>query len=385
MKGDKEVIEQLNIILKNELTAINQYFLHARILKDWGFLGLAKKIYEESMGEMKHADWIIERVLTLDGLPNLQDLGKLKIGEDVPEMFTADLSLEMTNQSCLKMAINVCEDKNDYVSRDIFLKILDDTEEHIDWIESQQHVIENAGIKTQFMKTSFNNFLVNYPHFCFHKKKRPMFTLKLGTSLDSKITYSNGKSKWITSDLARKHLHQIRSMNDAILIGTNTFRKDNPFLNCRIKGLENYSPTKIILDKKLDYKKNLNIFKNNKKKCIFFYNVSNKKKLSTLKKNKIKHYKVNLDNQNNLDFNEIKKKLFELNINYLLIEGGKELTKSLIQKKHINQFFLFKSCKNLNTNGQLKIKEIVNQLNKNFKNKMNLNVYLNKDKVINYS
>ena len=147
MKGDKEVIDQLNIILKNELTAINQYFLHARILKDWGFLGLAKKIYEESMGEMKHADWIIERVLTLDGLPNLQDLGKLKIGEDVPEMFTADLSLEMINQSCLKTAINVSEDKNDYVSRDIVLKILDDTEEHIDWIESQQHVIDTAGIK----------------------------------------------------------------------------------------------------------------------------------------------------------------------------------------------------------------------------------------------
>ena len=147
MKGDKLVIQQLNIILKNELTAINQYFLHARMLKDWGFLGLASKIYDESMGEMKHADWIIERILTLDGLPNLQDLGKLKIGEDVPEMFTADLSLEMTNQSCLKTSINVCEDKNDYVSRDIFLKILDDTEEHIDWIESQQHVIENAGIK----------------------------------------------------------------------------------------------------------------------------------------------------------------------------------------------------------------------------------------------
>ena len=99
------------------------------------------------MGEMKHADWIIERVLTIEGLPNLQDLGKLKIGEDVPEMFSADLGLEMTNQSCLKIAINVCEDNNDYVTRDIFLKILDDTEEHIDWIESQQHVIEHAGLK----------------------------------------------------------------------------------------------------------------------------------------------------------------------------------------------------------------------------------------------
>ena len=104
-----------------------------------------------------------------------------------------------------------------------------------------------------------------------------------------------------------------------------------------------------------------------------------------LKKNKIKNYKVNLDNQNNLDFTEIKKKLFELKINFLLIEGGKELTNSLIQKKHINQFFLFKSCKNLNTNGQLKIKEIINQLNEKFKNKKILNVHLDKDKVINYS
>ena len=146
MKGDKEVIEQLNIILKNELTAINQYFLHARILKDWGFLGLAKKIYDESMGEMKHADWIIERVLTLDGLPNLQDLGKLKIGDDVPEMFTADLGLEMINQSCLKLPLMYAKIKM-IMLVGIFLKILDDTEEHIDWIESQQHVIENAGIK----------------------------------------------------------------------------------------------------------------------------------------------------------------------------------------------------------------------------------------------
>ena len=147
MKGDQLVIEHLNIILKNELTAINQYFLHSRILKDWGFLGLAKKIYDESMGEMKHADWIIERVLTLDALPNLQDLGNLKIGEDVPEMFNSDYGLETINQACLKKAIRVCEDKFDYVTRDIFLKILDDTEEHIDWIESQIHVIDKVGIK----------------------------------------------------------------------------------------------------------------------------------------------------------------------------------------------------------------------------------------------
>ena len=147
MKGDQLVIEHLNIILKNELTAINQYFLHSRILKDWGFLGLAKKIYDESMGEMKHADWIIERVLTLDALPNLQDLGNLKIGEDVPEMFNSDYGLETINQACLKKAIRVCEDKFDYVTRDIFLKILDDTEEHIDWIESQIHVIDKVGIE----------------------------------------------------------------------------------------------------------------------------------------------------------------------------------------------------------------------------------------------
>ena len=147
MKAEAGIVSQLNIILKNELTAINQYFLHSRMIRDWGFERLAAKIYEESIGEMKHADLIIERVLLLDGLPNLQALGKLKIGEDIEEIFTADLSLEMTNQSCLKVAIQHCEEKRDYVTREIFQQILNDTEEHIDWIETQQSRIEKVGIQ----------------------------------------------------------------------------------------------------------------------------------------------------------------------------------------------------------------------------------------------
>ena len=150
MKSDPSVIKQLNIILKNELTAINQYFLHARMVKDWGFERLGKKIYEESIGEMKHADLLIERILVLDALPNLQDLGKLRIGENVPEIFEADISVELANQGCLKTAIETCEEARDYVSREILKTILEDTEEHIDWIETQQSRIE---------KVSLQNFL----------------------------------------------------------------------------------------------------------------------------------------------------------------------------------------------------------------------------------
>lgn len=147
MQGSVKVIEHLNRILKNELTAINQYFLHARMLKDWGFEALGDKVYHESIGEMNHADWIINRVLMLEGLPNLQDLGRLKIGQNVEEMFVADLSVEMLNQSCLKEAIAICEDERDFVTREIFTKILDDTEEHIDWIETQQGLIQKTGLQ----------------------------------------------------------------------------------------------------------------------------------------------------------------------------------------------------------------------------------------------
>ena len=147
MKGGQEVIKHLNTILKNELTAINQYFLHARMLKDWGFNVLGDKVYHESIGEMKHADMIIGRVLMLEGLPNLQDLGLLKIGQNVEEIFSADLSVEMLNQGCLKEAILLCENERDYVTREIFQNILDDTEEHIDWIETQQGLIEKTGLQ----------------------------------------------------------------------------------------------------------------------------------------------------------------------------------------------------------------------------------------------
>ena len=147
MKGDQDVIKKLNVILTNELSSVNQYFLHARMYQSDGYAKLGKKTYDESIEEMKHADKLIKRILLLEGLPNLQSLNKLGIGETVPERLAADLGAEQKGRVDLVEGITLCEEKKDYVSRDILTEILDDTEEHIDFLETQIANLDQMGLQ----------------------------------------------------------------------------------------------------------------------------------------------------------------------------------------------------------------------------------------------
>lgn len=145
MQGDRAIIERLNRVLTNELTAVNQYYLHARMLQNWGLNRIGKIVYDESIGEMKHADKLIKRILFLDGLPNMQDLNKLSVGENVTEILTADLKLEVAGRVTLVEGVAQCEAAKDFVSREVLVEILSDTEDHIDFLETQLGLLSALG------------------------------------------------------------------------------------------------------------------------------------------------------------------------------------------------------------------------------------------------
>ena len=157
MKGDLKVIEHLNIVLTNELTAINQYFLHSRMFKDWGLMRLADYEYHESIDEMKHADWLIERILFLEGIPQMQRLNPLVIGRNTLEMLENDLKLENKVHPDLVNAVSYCEEVKDYTSKELFVKILSSEEEHIDWLETQIGLIKKVGLENYQQENMHSN------------------------------------------------------------------------------------------------------------------------------------------------------------------------------------------------------------------------------------